>query len=48
MEPIDQPSAPQQVLFEAQGRTNRQKAVEMEDIRFHQCVRLVRRLRRSD
>ncbi|KAI8475358.1 MAG: Mu1-adaptin [Monoraphidium minutum] len=30
------------VLFEAQGRTNRQKAVEMEDIRFHQCVRLAR------
>lgn len=30
------------VLFENQGRTNRQKAVEMEDIRFHQCVRLAR------
>jgi hypothetical protein len=36
------PCTPSQVLFEAQGRTNRQKAVEMEDIRFHQCVRLVR------
>jgi AP-1 complex subunit mu len=30
------------VLFEAQGRAGRQKAVEMEDVRFHQCVRLVR------
>lgn len=30
------------VLFEAQGRTaGRQKAVDLEDIRFHQCVRLV-------
>ena len=36
-----------QVLFEAQGRTNRQKAVEMEDIRFHQCVRLVGAARRG-
>ena len=31
------------VLFEAQGRGGRQKAVEMEDVRFHQCVRLVSR-----
>lgn len=28
------------VLFEAQGRTGRQKAVDLEDIKFHQCVRL--------
>lgn len=33
------------VLFEAQGRGGRQKAVEMEDVRFHQCVRLVSRKR---
>lgn len=31
-----------QVLFEAQGRTGRQKAVDLEDVRFHQCVRLAR------
>lgn len=31
-----------QVLFEAQGRNNRQKAVDLEDIKFHQCVRLAR------
>lgn len=30
------------VLFEAQGRSNRQKAVELEDVKFHQCVRLAR------
>lgn len=30
------------VLFEAQGRSNRQKAVDLEDIKFHQCVRLAR------
>jgi hypothetical protein len=30
------------VLFEAQGRTGKQKAVELEDIKFHQCVRLAR------
>lgn len=30
------------VLFEAQGRNNRQKAVDLEDIKFHQCVRLAR------
>ena len=29
-----------QVLFEAQGRLGRQKAVDLEDIKFHQCVRL--------
>ena len=29
------------VLFEAQGRAGRQKAVDLEDVRFHQCVRLV-------
>ena len=29
-----------QVLFEAQGRSGRQKAVDLEDIKFHQCVRL--------
>jgi hypothetical protein len=33
---------PPQVLFEAQGRNNRQKAVDLEDIKFHQCVRLAR------
>ena len=31
-----------QVLFEAQGRSGKNKAVEMEDIKFHQCVRLAR------
>ncbi|MEW5313386.1 MAG: hypothetical protein WDW38_004957 [Sanguina aurantia] len=30
------------VLFESQGRTGKQKAVELEDIKFHQCVRLAR------
>jgi AP-1 complex subunit mu len=30
------------VLFETQGRTGKQKAVELEDIKFHQCVRLAR------
>lgn len=30
------------VLFEAQGRTGRQKSVDLEDIKFHQCVRLAR------
>lgn len=29
-------------LFEAQGRTGPKKAVEMEDIKFHACVRLTR------
>jgi AP-1 complex subunit mu len=28
------------VLFESQGRSGRQKAVDLEDIKFHQCVRL--------
>lgn len=28
------------VLFEAQGRGGRQKAVDLEDMKFHQCVRL--------
>jgi hypothetical protein len=31
-----------QVLFEAQGRNNKQKAVDLEDMKFHQCVRLAR------
>ncbi|KAJ1673405.1 AP-1 adaptor complex mu subunit Apm1, partial [Spiromyces aspiralis] len=30
------------VMFESTGRTPRGKTVEMEDIRFHQCVRLSR------
>lgn len=30
------------VLFEAQGRNNKQKAVDLEDMKFHQCVRLAR------
>lgn len=30
------------MLFESQGRSSRQKAVDLEDIRFHQCVRLAR------
>ena len=31
------------LMFEATGRaTNRVKAVELEDIKFHQCVRLAR------
>lgn len=29
-------------LFEAQGKSGPKKAVEMEDIKFHQCVRLAR------
>ena len=29
-------------LFDAQGRSGAKKAVEMEDIKFHQCVRLTR------
>lgn len=29
-------------LFEAQGKAGPKKAVEMEDIKFHQCVRLTR------
>eukprot|EP00199_Chlamydomonas_sp_CCMP681_P000912 CAMPEP_0119102588 /NCGR_PEP_ID=MMETSP1180-20130426/1288_1 /TAXON_ID=3052 ORGANISM="Chlamydomonas cf sp, Strain CCMP681" /NCGR_SAMPLE_ID=MMETSP1180 /ASSEMBLY_ACC=CAM_ASM_000741 /LENGTH=439 /DNA_ID=CAMNT_0007086905 /DNA_START=336 /DNA_END=1655 /DNA_ORIENTATION=+ len=30
------------VLFESQGRIGKQKTVELEDIKFHQCVRLAR------
>jgi len=30
------------VLFEAQGRAARHRAVDLEDARFHQCVRLAR------
>lgn len=30
-----------QVLFESQGRT-KGKAVDLEDMKFHQCVRLAR------
>uniref|UniRef100_A0A7S0RQ82 MHD domain-containing protein n=1 Tax=Chlamydomonas leiostraca TaxID=1034604 RepID=A0A7S0RQ82_9CHLO len=30
------------VLFESQGRSQKQKTVELEDIKFHQCVRLAR------
>jgi len=30
------------LLFEAAGRSGKGKAVEMEDIKFHQCVRLAR------
>ena len=30
------------VLFENQGRAGKQKTVELEDIKFHQCVRLAR------
>lgn len=31
-----------QVLFEAQGRGAKNKAVDLEDVKFHQCVRLAR------
>lgn len=31
-----------QVLFEAQGRSTKNKSVDLEDIKFHQCVRLAR------
>ncbi len=31
-----------QVLFEAQGRAGKNKAVDLEDMKFHQCVRLTR------
>ena len=34
-------AAPLQVLFESQGRT-KGKAVDLEDMKFHQCVRLAR------
>ena len=30
------------VMFETTGRSTRGKAVEMEDVKFHQCVRLSR------
>lgn len=30
------------VMFETTGRTSRGKAIEMEDVKFHQCVRLSR------
>jgi AP-1 complex subunit mu len=30
------------VMFETTGRATRGKAIEMEDVRFHQCVRLAR------
>jgi len=30
------------VLFEAQGRAGRARAVDLEDVKFHQCVRLAR------
>ncbi|TIB06459.1 hypothetical protein E3P96_00437 [Wallemia ichthyophaga] len=30
------------VMFETTGRTNRGKSIEMEDVKFHQCVRLSR------
>jgi hypothetical protein len=33
---------PAQVLFESTGRTSKGKAVELEDVKFHQCVRLSR------
>lgn len=31
-----------QVLFETQGRNSRSKSVDLEDMKFHQCVRLAR------
>ena len=30
------------VMFESTGRTSRGKQIEMEDVKFHQCVRLSR------
>ena len=30
------------ILMDAHGRANKGKAVDLEDIRFHQCVRLSR------
>jgi len=30
------------VLFDAQGRGGKNKAVDLEDMKFHQCVRLAR------
>lgn len=31
-----------QVLFDNQGRSTKNKSVDLEDIKFHQCVRLTR------
>ena len=31
-----------QVLFESQGRAGKNKSVDLEDMKFHQCVRLAR------
>ena len=31
-----------QVLFDNQGRGTKNKSVDLEDIKFHQCVRLTR------
>ena len=31
-----------QVLFDSQGRSTKNKSVDLEDIKFHQCVRLTR------
>lgn len=39
--PHKQRCCPAQVLFESQGRT-KGKAVDLEDMKFHQCVRLAR------
>ncbi len=33
---------PTQVLFDNQGRSTKNKSVDLEDIKFHQCVRLTR------
>ena len=42
-ESIDDDSIPaKQVLFESQGRGGKGKAVDLEDMKFHQCVRLAR------
>ncbi len=30
------------MLFDAQGRGGKNKAVDLEDMKFHQCVRLAR------
>ena len=35
-------SVPTQVLFDNQGRSTKNKSVDLEDIKFHQCVRLTR------
>ena len=36
------PSCLAQVLFDNQGRGTKNKSVDLEDIKFHQCVRLTR------